>query len=183
MKKNELSIWTLSCRKLYYVKHPIKFFKEIYWNFRNFIHRGRYGYAYSDVCSWYYWYTKVGAESLRYLAEHHHGYPGYEPWETPEKWAKYLNSLADKLEYCGKTCEFDDTENEYEEAMNEIYKRCNRTEKGKDGYWRSWLEMTPEDEAIRDKYFARQEEIAEEQEVKRAEIFKEIGKILPRIWD
>lgn len=171
MKKNNLSLWTFSYRKSYYFTHPWKWFEEIYWNIRNTIHRGRYGFAYADVWSWYSWWSRVGAEALRYLAEHHHGYPGYEPWDTPEKWDEYLVELADKLDWCADSCEMD-----CHEKTNE--------------YWNAFLETssflkkrTPEENEIAKKYWERENELTEQDEQKRAEIFAEIGRLLPRFWD
>lgn len=109
-KKNELSVMYLSFRKIYYLKHPLKFLREIYWNIRNFIHRGKYGYGYVDVWNWSNWWPAVGAEALRYMAEHGSGYPGREPWETPEKWRAYLLDTADKLEWCVKSIDDFDAE-------------------------------------------------------------------------
>lgn len=109
-KKNELSVMYLSFRKIYYLKHPLKFFWEIYWNIRNFIHRGKYGYSYIDAWNWFYWWPTAGAEALRYIAEHGCGYPGHEPWETPEKWKAYLFDLADRMDACVKSIDNFDSE-------------------------------------------------------------------------
>jgi len=183
-KKNELSVMRLYYRKLYYLTHPWKLVKDIYWNIRNFIHRGRYGYAYSDVWNWFGWWTQVGAESLKYLAEYGHGYPGYEPWETSEKWHTYLKDLADKLEWCLTTTDIgchEDT-NEYQIYYDDIHERCRKSGK-KDGMYCTWLETTSEEDEIIHKYWDREEELSKKDDKKRAEIFAEIGRLLPRFWD
>ena len=73
--------------------------------------------------------------------------------------------------------EWDDSQNEYNQQMKEIIKRCNRTEE-RDGLTTTWLEMTDEDQKIRDKYFEREKEIEKENENKRIEILSKVGKDL-----
>lgn len=178
MKKNDLSVWTFPYRKSYYLTHPWKWFKDIYWNIRNFWHRGRYGYAYSDVWGWYWWWPKVGAEALRYLAEHNWGYPGYEPWETPEKWKAYLKELADKLEWCVETCDIapdiHDAKNEFKEA----YKKYSFAD-----VMSNQLKDDPVYQDTVHKYWKREEELEKEDSEERAKIFSEIGRNLGRFWD
>lgn len=174
---NKLKLWTFSGSTSYYLTHPWKWIKDAYWNIRNFIHRGRYGYAYSDVWEWFVWWPTVGAEALRYLRDHGCGYPGIDQWDTPEKWADYLTNLADKLEWC--TNDDTDEENEFKDEFKRMYEM--RRIVTDDGF--TFMEMTDEDKKIRDKYFARSFEIEEEHTQKRIEIFEELGKVLPRLWD
>ena len=185
MKKNELSVWTFPYKKSYYLTHPWKLWHDFYWNIRNFWHRGRYGFAYVDVWDWSEWWPKVGAAALRYLKENGHGYPGIEPWETPEKWDEHLQELADKLDWCADSQDipFSEEENEYSKAMEEIQNRCRREETDEKGMWHTWLEMTDEDKKIRDKYFEKEKELQEKYDNKRSEIFAELGRNLPRYWD
>ena len=185
MKKNKLSVWTYPCRKRYYLTHPWKWWHDTYWNFRNWWHRGRYGFAYVDVWEWSNWWVQVGAAAMRYLAEHGHGYPGCEPWETPEKWRDHLLQTADKLDWCADSQDalYLEDKNEYSEQMDEIALRASKTEKDAEGMWHHWTELSGEEKEIRDKYFARFNELEEEYDKKRAEILKEIGEILPRYWD
>lgn len=180
--KNKNSVWTLSSSKRYYLTHPWMLFYDIYWNFRNFIHRGRYGFAYVDAWNWNNWWMSVGAEALRYMADKGSAYPGVEPYDTPEKWNKHLHELADQLDWCSESMEWDDSQNEYNQQMKEIIKRCNRTEE-RDGLTTTWLEMTDEDQKIRDKYFEREKEIEKENENKRIEILSKVGKDLGFYWD
>lgn len=126
MKKNDLSVWTFPYRKSYYLTHPWKWFKDIYWNVRNFWHRGRYGYAYVDVWNWYHWWPKAGAEALRYLAEHNSGYPDYAPWETMEKWKAYLLETADKLDWCIESCDHEEADEERAKIFAEIGRNLGR---------------------------------------------------------
>lgn len=183
--KNELSVWTYSYRKSYYLTHPWKWWKDTYWNFRNWWHRGKYGFAYVDVWEWGVWWPKVGAAAMKYLAEHGHGYPGVEPWETPEKWHDYLIKLSDLLKWCGDSQDilFTEDQNEYKAQMDEILKRTRRRMENEDGSVTDYLEMTFKDKIVRDKYFAREKELEEENDAQRAKILEEIGSRLPRYWD
>lgn len=176
-KENKLSLWKLSYRTSYYWTHPWKWVKDIYWNVRNFIHRGRYGFAYSDVWGWYYWWPTVGAEALRYMAEHHAGYPGHEPWETPEIWKAYLLEMADKLDWCVESCDispdFHNEKNEYFTAYSSIARSIfDRTYRDE-----------PETQELSRKYWCREEELSKEDDEERIRIFKEIGEHLGRFWD
>lgn len=98
-RKNPLSLWSFSYRKTYYLSHPWKWFHNIYSNIRNFIHRGRYGFAYVDAWNFCDWWAMVGAEALRYMRDHGCGYPGFDQWDTPEKWKAYLTEMADNLQW------------------------------------------------------------------------------------
>ena len=183
--KNKLSVWTYPYRKSYYLTHPWKWWHDTYWNFRNFWHRGKYGFAYVDVWGWSEWWPRVGAAALKYMAEKGSGYPGHEPWETPEKWKDYLNKLSDLLNWSADSQDILYTEdlNEYSKEMDEIHKRASRRKENEDGTVTTWLDMSVKDKIIRDKYFAREKELQEEFDKNRAEIFKEIGNNLPRFWD
>ena len=185
MKKNKLSVWTWPYRKSVYICKPWRWFRELWINLTNFIHRGRYGFAYSDVWEFASWWPMVGAAALRYFAENGYGYPGCEPWETPEAWKAHLLKLADDLDWCVDSQDilYTDDKNEYKEQMDEINKRCHREEKDENGMWHTWLEMTDADKVIRDKYFEREKELIEQQTEKRIKIFEEIGRNLPRYWD
>ena len=183
-KNNPLSVWTFPYRKQYYITHPWKWFKDLYWNIRNFWHRGRYGYAFVDVWNFCDWYPRVAAEALRYLAAHGSGYPGIKPWETPEKWREYLNYLANRLQRCADSqdiCwgeERNEYAEDYEKMMNKAYKET------KDGDTiLAHFEMTDEDKELRDKYFNRVRELAEADEAYDIETFRWIGEDIRRLWD
>ena len=184
MKKNPLSVWTFSYRKSYYLTHPHKFLKDLYWNVRNFWHRGRYGYAYVDVWNLGEWAPKVIAEALRYLAAHHCAYPGKVPYETPEKWKEHLEYLANQFQRCADfqdvciTDERNEYKEEYEEMMNRVYE-----ESTKDGMVYAGFKLTDEDKKLRDKYFARCKELAEVEARYAREVFAKFGENLNIFWD
>ena len=185
-KQNPLSVWTFSYRKSYYLTHPWKWIKDAYWNVRNFLHRGRYGYAYVDVWNLGDWAPRVIAEALRYLAKHHCGYPAYVPYETPEKWTEHLEYLANQFQRCADfmdgECETDER-NEYKDAFYEMCERTHREYKDENGniVWTS--ERTPEDNELKDKYFNRCEELAKVDAQYAREVFGFFGEHLGRYWD
>ena len=181
MKHNPLTVWTFPCRKRYYLTHPWKWCKEFYWNFRNWIHRANYGYAYTDVWNFCDWYPRVAAEALRYLAKHGNGYPGIKPWDTHSKWCEYLEYLANRLERCANSMDigFGEERNEYDEAFWEIMNRTRVVDEN--GMYH--IQLTPEEEEIRKKYFERAEEIRNADEAYDIETFRWIGEDIRRLWD
>ena len=186
MKKNPLSVWTFPYSKIHYLTHPWKWFKDLYWNWRNFWHRGRYGFAYVDVWNFCDWYPRVAAKALHYLSKHHSGYPGVKPWETPEEWEQYLEYLANRLERCADSQDilFTEDRNEYAEAFHNAFNSLPYHEEYQnDGSIRTWHDHTPEFEELRDKYFAREKELAEVDRQYAIETFKWIGEDLGRLWD
>ena len=58
----------------------------------------------ADCDTWNFdiYLVKIIIRGLRQLADHLTGYPGYEPFDTEEKWRSYLLSLADKFEMAYK---------------------------------------------------------------------------------
>lgn len=185
MKKNPLSVWTFPYNTKYYLTHPWKIVKDIYWNVRNFWHRGRFGYTYTDVWNFCDWYPRVAAEALRYLALHNHAYPGVQPWPTMEEWRKYLNYLADRLQRCADSQDilFGEERNEYAEEWEKITTCALKEEKGADGLIHAHYEFSPEAKELREKYYAREKEIREADQAYIEETYKWIGQDLGRFWD
>lgn len=176
-RENPLRIWSPRYRFPIFLWHPLYAIKTRWRDLKNFLHRGQYGYAYSDVWNWNTWWSTVGAEALRYLANHGCGYPGMEPWDTEDKWKAYLLDMADKLQWCGDSIDrypYDNEErNQYAKQMEEI-----RVLK-----YRKDLPLTPEEETVKNLYWERVDEIWNEDVKKREEIFAEIGRNFGRFWD
>ena len=185
MKKNPLSLWTFSYNKSYYLIHPWRWIRDIYWNIKNFWHRGKYGYAYVDVWNFCDWYPRVAAEALRYLALHNNGYPATRPWTTMEEWREYLNYLANRLQRCADSQDilFGEERNEYKEEFDKIMKKTRESIYTDDGSTIIPYEFTPEQEEIRKKYIKRAEEITEADQAYIVETFKWLAEDLRRIWD
>ena len=178
-KKNPLSVWHLRYNTRYYWTHPWCLFRDLYLNCRNFYRRGRYGFAYTDVWDFCDWYPRVGAEALRYLAEHNTGYPGIKPWETPEEWREYLNYLANRLQRCADSQDicFTEDRNEYAEDFHDMMEKKYR------GRFARTSEMSDEDKELRTKYFNRMKELEDVDCAYDVETFRWVGEDIRRIWD
>ena len=186
MRENKLSVWTFSYNKRYYLTHPWKWFKDLYWNIRNWIHRANKGFAYIDCWNFCTYYPRVAAEALRYLALHNNAYPGIKPWETMEKWREYLNYLANRLERCADSQDmcFGEDRNEYKDALDEIMERTRDWRHDENGNLiLSHKEFTPEEEEIRKKYWAREEEIRKADQEYNKETYKWLAEDLGHFWD
>lgn len=186
MKKNPLSVWTFPYRKSYYLTHPWKWFKDLYWNIRNFWHRGRYGYAYIDVWNFCDWYPRVGAEALRYLARHNSGYPATKPWNTMKEWREYLEYMANRLERCANSQDilFGEERNEYKEQFDEIMRKTRLIKEDEKGNTvLSHTAFTPEEEEIRKKYWEREKEIHDADQAYIEETYKWLAEDLSHFWD
>ena len=168
--KNEMSLFRLGYGPLYYVKKPWKFFKEIYWNVRNFIHRGRFGFAYADVWCMDEYLLELIPLMLRYLGEHSCGYPGTPPYETPEKYKLFLFQLAEKFEHCQEDGEW---RNEYYEAY----------EKAIEAQIKENREATEEEKEIQNKYFERSRSASKENDQAIIEAYKELAENHQILWD
>ena len=185
MKENKLSVWSFHYKKTHYLTHPWKWFKDLYWNWRNFWHRARYGYAYVDVWNFYNWYPHVGAEAIRYLKANHSGYPGVKPWETSKEWEEYLDYLANRLERCANSMDpcFGEERNEYKEMLDEIMRQRRKVTHNDDGTVTHSFELTPEEEDIRKRYWEREKEIRNADEQYNIETYKWLAEDLSNFWD
>ena len=184
-KKNLLSVWTLACRPSYYLTHPHKFIHEVYWNFRNWIHRANYGYAYVDYYNFCEWYPRVGAAALRYLAKNTNGYPGIKPWATMKEWRAYLEYMANRLDRCANSMDilFGEERNEYKDELEEIMKRREKRTEHEDGSVTVSHTLTPEEEEIRKKYWDREAEIRGADNEYNKQTYKWLAEDLPYFWD
>lgn len=185
-KQNPLTVWTFPYRKSYYLTHPRKWFHDLYWNIRNFWHRGRYGYAYVDVWNFCDWYPRVAAEALRYLAENGQAYPSVKPWSTPEEWHDYLIYLSKRLERCANSLNdigFGADRNEYKSELDEIMRNRRVITHNNDGTVTHSFPLTPEEEEIRKKYWEREKEIRNADEQYNIETYRWLAEDLSRLWD
>lgn len=137
MKKNKKNntVWEFPCRKKYYITHPWEWFSQFGSNIRAAYRRVKYGWCYSDVWNWDVWFARTVPPMLRHMADHGCAYPGYEPFDTPEKWHDWLHNIADMIET--GTEEWQDNHNEYYEKYLE-----NFDEKYRDLYWQRANELS-----------------------------------------
>ena len=162
-----LNVFNWSYSKRYYLTHPWKWFKELWYNIKAAYRRVKYGWCYCDVWNWDDWFCSVVPPMLRHMADHGSAYPGCEPFDTQEKWHAWLHKTADTIERLG----YDD----WMEDMNE-YSADYIASFEKD--WRS-----EKHEEIRKKYYERCAEIHK----LRAEVLENFGKEFfkhfDKIWD
>ena len=162
-----LNVFNWSYSKRYYLTHPWKWFKELWYNIKAAYHRVKYGWCYCDVWNWDDWFCSVVPPMLRHMADHGSAYPGCEPFDTPEKWHAWLHKTADTIERLGYDDWMEDT-NEYSADYIKSF----------EGDWRS-----EEHEEIQKKYYERCKEIHK----LRAEVLENFGKeffkYFDAIWD
>lgn len=76
--------------------------KDKKWFKKSVNQRVRFGLAYCDTWSFDNFLLSIIIRGLRQLADTSHSYPGYEPFDTFEKWQTYLLDLADKFELASR---------------------------------------------------------------------------------
>ena len=169
--KNDMSVFTLGYKKSWYLLHPLKFIKEVYWDCRNFIHRGRYGFGYCDVWGMDQYLIKVIPKMLRYLAKHGNCYPGSEPFDTPEKYDAWLIKLATDFEKCN--IEDLDAHNEFAEDYYKVLKR--RMSKKE--------ELTVKEKILEKKYLNRNLQLQEQNKDNIIKAYKELAENHEVLWN
>ena len=162
MKPEKIPIYLFSFRKSYYLKHPWKFFNELWVGAKNLWHRALYGYAYVDAWNMSSAWCLMGANMLLHIAEHGSAYPGRDEFNTPEKWHDHLIDMATRLRKCA---EIDwDEANEY-----------------RDEYLAYCRDLKHED--AREKYLSRMKELERERENLIKETFEILGRNFDLYWD
>lgn len=178
---NNLNVLKYSCRPRYYLTHPWAFFKETGQNLRAAWWRITRGYAPQDVWSWDAWFLEVTPPMFRHLAKYSCGYPGFEPFETPEKWQDWLNSVADVLESLQE--ENWESRNEFAEEFYQLSKWNRNLQKDENDFVHvTWSNEGNYDE-IKELYFIRQQELNEEWQKLIEDTFKQLSINFAKIWD
>lgn len=163
--------------KQYYLTHPWKFFKECWINLTNAWMRATKGYCYTDLWNTDDWFLEIFPKMLRHLAAEHNAYPGSPPFDTSEKWERWLIEMAENLEYVASDS---DEENEYVDEFMAAMDHCRevRKEAGAITY-----ELDDEGKEIRDKYFKRVEELIKTRQEVLEDSMAELGLYLRNLWD
>lgn len=169
--KNELSVWHWGCGWQYYIKRPWRWLKELWWNIQSAHDRAIKGYCYTDWANLDMWFKQVMSDMLRDMAMHAHGYPGSEPFETPEKWSSWLHRMSDQL----RKCIDEDEGNEYYQPFIDSLMKNPQTILTR--------EETEEEKTLRKKYYDRSIEIAKEQKELFNKTMKEIIEHFDCLWD
>lgn len=89
-----------------------EFFRKVKWGFQ----RATKGYADIDLWNFDRHLSNLMCAALDELADSSYGYPGFEPFDTPEKWTEYLKEMSNHFYNC-------QTENgsDYEKRENKAY--------------------------------------------------------------
>lgn len=159
-----MNVWRFPYSARYYLTHPWKWIKQVWRCCRNTYMRARYGYTYSDIWNWDYWFLATAVPMLRYLADHSSAYPGNEEFDTPEKWEKWLHHVADLLE---------SGDEEWQDVHNEYYEE----------YMKEPINFNAPLSELFYKYAARAEELSDAGEANIIEAFAQIGKNFYALWD
>lgn len=167
MKRNWMNVLTdFPYSKIYYLKHPWKFFKECYYNIKYAKQRICRGWCWTDMINMNDYLINVIIGMLRCMARDSSGYPGREPFETPEKWISWLYYIAGELEEC-KEENYEKRNEYYEDYMKRL------------DDWITNRELTDEDR----KYFDRGKELAAEAVERRTKALSEIVRYWDYLWD
>ena len=133
--------------------HPIRWIKKAYYRVKN-------GWAPEDTWSMDEWFLRVVPQMLHYLAEHTHGYPGYDEFDTPEKWKAYLHDMAYLFENC-----------------------TNRAREIKHSFEPDWESEDEENLQLTVNWIKDDAKLAEEQQVMIEDAFEMMSKVFFHLWD
>ena len=161
--------------KKYYLTHPWKWFSELFQNLREAYRRVKYGWAYQDCWNMNTWMLEILPPMLRHMADHGCGYPGTEPFETPEKWNDWLHSMADVLESLQE--DNWESQNEYKEDYFQSLEWEHDSNNN--------ITMTngQDHETIAELYYMRMKELNEEWKKLLENTFMELAKHFDCLWD
>jgi len=168
-------------RARYYVLRPHKFIAQCWRNLKMAWQRITTGISYYDRYDFDHYLLNILPYALRSMAKESPSYPGYEPLETPEKYADWLNSLADVFESVAGDDEWDDRnewKDEFEVAMDAI-----KTEKtDSNGTVTVTWAANPDYDDIRKLYFDRTKELNDERQRILEDAFHELAKHFFTLW-
>ena len=171
LKIKSIPIYAFSYKKSYYLTHPWKFFKEIKTAIKNYWHRARYGYAYVDAWNMDEAICDMVANMLLHIKEYGDGYPGVEPYDTPEKWHAHLEEMAAHFRTIRNQEKWMEEHNEYfPEFEKKILHNWSR-------------EYTPEQLELRKKYWERERELNEELHKYIKKVFALFAENFYYYWD
>ena len=102
-----------------------------------------------------------------------------------EEWREYLEYMANRLERCTNSMDicFGEERNEYKEKLDEIIKLREKRTENADGSVTISHTLTPEEEEIRKKYWAREEEIRNADVEYNKKTYEWLAEDLSNFWD
>jgi len=161
------------------LRHPLQYLRFLARACRNACQRIAKGYCDFDIMDIDDWLLSVLPAMLKELAGKP-AYPGYEPFDTPEKWEAWLNDTAAKLTSYRE--DWAETRNEYEKEYQDRLDKCIE----KSGYglttWSCDYSKDPGLLELKDKWSARIKELDAVQCFQQAQTFAEIGENLKALW-
>ena len=159
----------------YYLKHPIQFLQQIYYNIKNIIERAKKGYSYFDVMDMDDFLLTIIPPMLREIGKSM-AYPGNSDFPTPESWENWCNNLAAHFEEIQDIDEWIDQRNEYAKKWHTINRPLFPDDVSTTTYDRDYIED------IQIKYFKRELELTEEHTKMVEELFAELAHNLSCLW-
>lgn len=176
-----MSNWNVlkyNARPRYYLTNPFTFFKETKNNLCAAWHRITRGYANIDAWNMNDWMLAMLPQMLRALAKDEWG---AHPCNIElEDWKNWLNKTANTLELLQE--ENWEKRNEYAEDFYELSERFRQTNHDEYGNLHVTWTTDADYEEVKEKFFARSKELANEHEKLRIEVFTDIAKHLPELW-
>lgn len=171
-----MNLFKFPMRLRYYLTKPWRFLRELHYSFKYAWQRATKGYSFYDSMDMDDFLLHVIPGMLRDIANAD-GYPGTEPFEEPEKWEDWCNSLADIFESL----------------------QCDNWEKGRNEYEKKWhtacdvlhshsnvtmtLTMAKEQaEEICELYWAREKELWDERDKLLQDAYMELSKYHNCLW-
>ena len=149
-------------------------------NIKHFFRCFKYAYqrATKGFCDWDAWdldvyYSFLFVNSLRYFADHTHGWPGNDEFPQPEDWDKYLRTMADLFEQSIEGCQT--PKNPYEKEFEDMISQDN---------WINHInEQTPEQKEISKKYLDGEITLDNYRTECRNKAFDMMKHVFGHLWD
>lgn len=163
-------------RKSYYLKHPLKFIKQIHYNIKNSIERITKGYSYFDVMDMDDFLLALIPAMLHDLS-HGGAYPGDNEFPTYESWSEWCNNLAIRFEEIQDADAWENKRNEYLQKWHTI---CKSTFSSNSNVTTTYDDDYVDE--IKGKYFKRMVELTEERAKIIIELFTELSQKWDRLW-
>ena len=169
--------------KRYYARRPWKFVAQCWRNLRAAWQRAVHGHAWYDRCDAYSYILEMLSTMFYDMAKETPGYPATPPLETPEKYKDWLNSVGDVL-HSLQDCEWEaNHHNEWEELFDETMKQCRKKSIDENGYITYSYDSGDETvNEIRENYYKRDEELADERHRLLKDTFAEIAEHFFTLW-
>lgn len=158
--------------------------RGIFNNIKQFLRNIKYakqrclrGFADCDTWDMDIYLVKLLRDMLVYFADNTHGYPGVEPFETPEKWHKWLIDTAALLDNSiDKSFEKNQVyKNKYEDEYSKLLDSIQIDERTKSVVFK--------DEELVDKYLAEELNVCERRKVDRNLALQRLIDNWDRLWD